>query len=60
MKKKPVKLEEASTVYGQKKGIVPPATPSPQAIRYAEIEKIRNTNAKLIQVHRVVLEKLAR
>ena len=61
--KKPHKVEETTAAYAAKKAAQPavPATKTENSggVRYANLEKIRQTNAKLIQVHRDVLQKLA-
>ena len=63
MSKKPHKVEETATPYAAKKATQPaaPATKPENSggVRYANLEKVRQTNAKLIQVHRDVLQKLA-
>jgi hypothetical protein len=53
--KKPSKVNEPQTPYVTKK----PA-PAESGVKYADPAKVRESNAKLIKVHRVVLEKLAR
>ena len=63
MSKKPRKVEETAAPYAAKKA-TQPATPATKpensgGVRYANLEKVRQTNAKLIQVHRDVLQKLA-
>ena len=55
MSKKPSKVNEPQAPYPAKK----PA-PTESGVKYADPAKVKVTNAKLIQVHRVVLEKLAR
>lgn len=59
MSKPPRKVEEAQAPYAAKK----PAKAAPAATstdpRFADLEKVRATNAKLMQVHRKVLQKLA-
>lgn len=55
MSKKPSKVNEPQTPYAAKK----PA-PAESGIKYADPAKVRESNTKLIQVHQVVLEKLAR
>lgn len=51
---KPRKVEEPRTAYPASKPEVASGAP-----RTADLEKVRATNAKLIQVHRKVLQKLA-
>jgi hypothetical protein len=58
--KKPHKIEEPKAAYPAKKPVKAAPAPAQSGIRFADLAKIRETNAKLIQVHRVVLEKLAR
>jgi|SRR6478736_6510877 len=53
--KKPHKVAEPSSPYPAKK----PVKAEP-AVKYADTAKVKETNAKLMQVHRVVLQKLAR
>jgi hypothetical protein len=56
--KKPHKVEEPQSPYAASKPAK--AAPAPQAgPRYASLDKVRATNAKLIQVHKTVLQKLA-
>ena len=58
MSKKPHKIEEAKAPYPAKKPVK--AVPAQAAgVRFANMEKVRASNAKLIQVHRKVLQKLA-
>ncbi len=52
MSKKPHKAEEAAAPYTAKK-------PVQEGVRKAKVEDVRKANAKLIQVHRAVLQKLA-
>ena len=59
MKKRTVKVEESATPYAAKKPAKAEPAPTQSALRYADLGKVRETNAKLIQVHRVVLQKLA-
>ena len=63
MSKKPHKVEETATPYAAKKAAQPAAhatkAENSGGVRYASLEKVRLTNAKLIQVHRDVLQKLA-
>ena len=63
MSKKPHKVEETAAPSAAKKAAQPaaPAAKPENAggVRYASLEKVRLTNAKLIQVHRDVLQKLA-
>ena len=51
---KPRKVEEPQTAYPTSK-----SAPALGAPRTADLEKVKATNAKLIQVHRKVLQKLA-
>jgi hypothetical protein len=60
VKKKPAKIEESATPYAAKKPAKAAPSPTQPGIRMADLAKVRETNAKLIQIHRVVLEKLAR
>lgn len=60
MKKKPAKIEEPKAAYAVKKPAKAGSAPVQSGIRFADLAKVRETNAKLIQVHHVVLEKLAR
>jgi len=56
--KKPPKVEEPQAPYAAAKPAK--AAPAPQSgPRYASLDKVRATNAKLIQVHHKVLQKLA-
>ena len=56
--KKPHKVEEATTPYTAKKPV--PAATRPQAgPKSITLEEVRTTNARLMQVHRKVLQKLA-
>lgn len=60
--KKPRKVNEPQAPYPAKKQRIEAApAPSPTAgsPRFAELEKVRANNAKLIQVHSKVLQKLA-
>ena len=62
MSKKPRKVEESAAPYAAKKASQPAPATKPEnsgGVRYADLEKVRQTNAKLIQVHRDVLQKLA-
>lgn len=59
MKKKPAKVEEAAAPYTAKKQPKVEPAPAQPGIRYADLEKVRKTNARLMQVHRKVLQKLA-
>jgi hypothetical protein len=56
--KKPRKVEEPKAAYAAKKPAKagPAHQPGP---RYADLEKVRTTNANLIRVHHKVLQKLA-
>jgi len=53
--KKPHKVDEPASSYPAKK----PAKVEP-GVKFADPAKVKETNAKLMQVHRVVLQKLAR
>ena len=53
--KKPSKVTESASSYAAKK----PVKAEP-AVKYADPAKVKETNAKLMQVHRIVLQKLAR
>lgn len=53
--KKPHKVAEPQAPYPAKK----PAKAA-AGVKYADPAKVKETNAKLMQVHRVVLQKLAR
>ncbi len=55
MSKKPSKVNEPQAPYAAKK----PAQ-ADSGVKYADPAKVRESNAKLIKIHRVVLEKLAR
>lgn len=56
--KKPHKVEEPQAAYTAKKPAKAPSAP-PTGPRFADPDKVRATNAKLIQVHKTVLQKLA-
>ena len=58
--KKPHKVEEAATPYTAKPPVKAALAPAQTGIRYADLAKVRETNAKLIRVHQIVLQKLAR
>ena len=60
MKKKPAKVEESPTPYAVKQPAKTESAPAQAGLRFAKLAKVRETNAQLVQVHRVVLEKLAR
>lgn len=53
--KKPHKVEDPASPYPAKK----PVKAKP-GVKFADPAKVKETNAKLMQVHRVVLHKLAR
>ena len=57
---KPHKVEEPAAPYLAAKTPAP-KTPAPvqPAVRVASLEEVRKNNAKLMQVHRKVLQKLA-
>jgi len=57
--KKPSKVQETATPYTAKKPVKAAPAPTPAGPRFADLEKIRASNAKLIQVHSKVLHKLA-
>lgn len=57
--KKPSKVEESAVPYTAKKPVKAAAPASPAGPRFADLEKVRSGNAKLVQVHRKVLQKLA-
>jgi len=57
VKRKPTKVEETTAPYAVKPTKTD-AVASP-GIRYASAQDVRETNAKLMQVHRKVLQKLA-
>jgi hypothetical protein len=59
MSKKPRKIEESATPYSAKKSSKKEPSPSQSGPRFADLEKIRAGNAKLLQVHHKVLQKLA-
>jgi len=56
--KQPHKVEEPQAAYGTKKSVKAEPT-SQSGPRYASLDKVRETNAKLIRVHKTVLQKLA-
>ncbi|WP_164976299.1 hypothetical protein [Oleiharenicola lentus] len=55
---KPRKVEEPQAPYAAKKPAKVAAQP-PAGPRFADLEKVRANNAKLIRVHSKVLQKLA-
>lgn len=57
MSEKPRKVGEPKGAYAAKKPAK--AAPAQTKPRFADLEKIRASNAKLIQVHAKVLQKLA-
>lgn len=57
MKRKPDKVEEPTAPYAPKK-VAPPA--AGLGVRYADLDSVRKSNTKLMQVHREVLQKLAK
>jgi hypothetical protein len=59
VKKKPAKVEETKAPYAAKKPAKVEPAPAQTGIRYTDLEKVRMGNAKLIQVHSKVLQKLA-
>ena len=58
---KPRKVEDPVGTYEglPKKGSAPVQPVRPPAVRYARSEDVRKANAKLMQVHREVLQELA-
>ena len=58
VEKQPHKVEEPQALYRTKQPAKPAPAPQPGP-RYASLDKVRATNAKLIQVHHKVLQKLA-
>lgn len=58
MEKKPRKVEEPQAAYIVQKPMKPAAAPEGTP-RFADLNKVRETNAKLIQIHHKVLQKLA-
>lgn len=58
MNKKPRKVGESKAAYTAKKPVKAPAMPQ-SGPRFADLEKVRANNAKLIKVHHKVLQKLA-
>lgn len=60
MSKKPRKVDEPQAPYPAKKPAkAAPAAASESGPRFADLAKVRTSNAKLIQVHSKVLQKLA-
>ena len=57
--KKPSKVAEAASPYAAKKAAVPAATRPQAGPKSITLEEVRTTNARLMQVHRKVLQKLA-
>jgi hypothetical protein len=62
--KKTDKVEETAAPYlakqvAKKDAVAPVTKPSDPGMRYADLAAVRKTNAKLMQVHRKVLQKLA-
>ena len=57
MSKKPHKVEEAKAPYAAKKPVK--AAGPESGPRFADLAKVKASNAKLVQVHRTVLQKLA-
>jgi len=58
--KKPNKVGEPRSTYAAKKPAKVAPEPASTGPRFADLEKVRASNAKLIQVHSKVLQKLAR
>jgi hypothetical protein len=56
--KKPHKVEEPQATYAGQKPAKPAPAPESGPF-YADLDKVRATNAKLMQVHKTVLQKLA-
>ncbi len=59
MSKKPHKVAEPQAPYAAKKPAKKAAALVPGGPRFADLEKVRASNAKLIQIHSKVLQKLA-
>jgi hypothetical protein len=57
--KKPPKVEEPAAPYTAKKPVKAGQAAPQSGPRFADLEKVRANNAKLVQVHRTVLQKLA-
>jgi hypothetical protein len=57
--KKPAKVQETAAPYTAKQPVKAALAPNAAGPRFADLGKIRASNAKLIQVHRKVLQKLA-
>ncbi|MCC6414840.1 MAG: hypothetical protein IT582_02900 [Opitutaceae bacterium] len=57
MNRQPDKLEEPAAPYGAKQVPEPSAA---SGLRYAGLGEVRKSNEKLMQVHRKVLQKLAK
>lgn len=57
--KKPHKAEESAAPYVAKKPAMPAAAPAQSGTKTIDLEEVKRTNAKLMQVHRTVLQKLA-
>jgi len=58
VKKKQAKVAESAGTYTAKPSSAK-AAPAQPGIRLASLQEVRKANAKLIQVHRKVLQKLA-
>lgn len=57
MNRKPDKIEDPAASYGTKKV---PEQSAASGLRYADLNAVRKNNEKLMQVHRKVLQKLAK
>lgn len=56
---KPHKVEEPAATYGAAPKSAEKTPAAQPAVRFASVPDVRKTNAKLMQVHRKVLQKLA-
>jgi len=59
VKKKSSKVEETKAAYPARKTVVKAVASPHSGPRFADLEKVRAGNTKLVQVHRKVLQKLA-
>jgi hypothetical protein len=59
MSKKPRKVEESTAAYSAKKPANDVQAASQPGPRFADLEKVRIGNARLIKIHHKVLQKLA-
>ena len=57
--KKPRKVAEPQTPYSARKPVKAAPAQASSGPRFADLEKVRASNTKLIQVHSKVLQKLA-